>query len=55
MSDVKWIKVRTDIFNDEKFDAIKTLPDKNDIQLVWIKLLCLAGQCNESGLLMLTT
>lgn len=55
MSDVKWIKVRTDIFNDEKFDAIRTLPDKNDIQLVWIKLLCLAGQCNESGLLMLST
>lgn len=54
MSDVKWIKISVDIFNDEKFDAIKTLPDSNDIQLVWVKLLCLAGRCNENGFLMVT-
>lgn len=54
MSDIKWIKLSINVFDDEKFDAIKTLPDSNDIQLVWIKLLCLAGKCNESGFLMLT-
>ena len=54
MSDVKWIKISTDIFNDEKLQAIGTLPDGNMIQLVWIKLLCLAGKCNEGGLLMVT-
>lgn len=54
MSDIKWIKLSINVFDDEKFDAIKTLPDSNDIQLAWIKLLCLAGKCNESGFLMLT-
>ena len=54
MSDVKWIKISTDIFDDGKLQAISTLPDGNMIQLVWIKLLCLAGKCNEGGLLMVT-
>lgn len=52
---IKWIKLSIDVFDDEKFDAIRTLPDANDIQLVWVKLLCLAGKCNESGFLMLTS
>lgn len=54
MSEIKWIKLTTNVFDDEKFDAIKTLPDSNDIQLIWIKLLCLAGTCNENGFLVLT-
>ncbi len=54
MSEVKWIKLSVNVFDDEKFDAIKTLPDSNDMQLVWVKLLCLAGKCNESGLLMIS-
>ena len=53
-NEVKWIKITTDIFDDEKFDAIETLSDKHMIQLAWIKLLCLAGKCNENGFLMLT-
>lgn len=53
-NDVKWIKITTDIFDDEKFDAIETLTDKHMIQLAWIKLLCLAGKCNDNGFLMLT-
>lgn len=54
MGNVKWIKLTVNVFDDEKFDAIRTLPDSNDIQLIWIKLLCLAGKCNENGFLMLT-
>lgn len=54
MSEVKWIKLSVDIFDDEKIEAIGTLPDGNMIQLVWLKLLCLAGKCNEGGLLMVT-
>lgn len=49
--EVKWIKITTDIFDDEKFDAIETLADKQMIQLAWIKLLCLAGRCNNNGFL----
>ena len=54
MADIKWIKISTSIFDDEKFDAIRAMPDANDIQLAWIKLLCLAGKCNENGFLMVT-
>lgn len=54
MSEVKWIKISVDIFNDEKLQAIGTLPDGNMVQLAWFKLLCLAGKCNEGGLLMVT-
>lgn len=54
MSDIKWIKISTSIFDDEKFDAIRAMPDGNDVQLAWIKLLCLAGKCNENGFLMVT-
>lgn len=52
--DIKWIKLMIDVFDDEKFDAIRTLPDSNDIQLAWIKLLCLAGTCDKNGFLMLS-
>lgn len=51
---IKWIRLDIGVFDDEKFDAIKTLPDKNDIQLIWVKLLCLAGRCDESGFLALS-
>lgn len=51
MSDVKWIKITTDIFDDEKMYAIECLQDGYLIELVWFKILCLAGKCNEHGFL----
>lgn len=54
LADIKWIKLTVNVFDDEKFDVIKTLPDSSEMQLAWIKLLCLAGICNENGLLVLT-
>ncbi|MBP5422477.1 MAG: phage replisome organizer N-terminal domain-containing protein [Paludibacteraceae bacterium] len=53
MSDIKWISIATDIFNNEKILAIESLPDGASIELVWFKLLCLAGTCNENGFLMI--
>ncbi len=52
MSEVKWIKIVTDIFDDEKMFAIETKQDGYTIELVWFKLLCLAGKCNKEGFLM---
>lgn len=49
MADVKWIKITTDIFDDEKILLIESLPDANAIIVVWFKLLCLAGKQNNSG------
>ena len=49
MADVKWIKITTDIFDDEKILLIESLPDAYAIITVWFKLLCLAGKQNNSG------
>lgn len=54
MGEVKWISIATDIFNDEKMCAIESLPDGLSIELVWLKILCLAGKCNENGFLMIS-
>ena len=52
MSEVKWIKIVTDIFDDEKMILIDTLPKADSIIIIWIKLLCLAGKQNNNGLLL---
>lgn len=49
MSDVKWIKITTDILNDEKIKFIDVMPDADGIFRVWIGLLTLAGKTNDKG------
>lgn len=49
MSEIKWIKIVTDIFDDEKVLLIETLPEGDSILVIWLKLLCLAGKQNNSG------
>ena len=53
MADVKWIKITTDIFDDEKILLIESLPEADSIIVIWFKLLCLAGKINNSGVFML--
>lgn len=53
MADVKWIKITTDIFDDEKILLIESLPEADSIIVVWFKLLCLAGKQNNSGVFMM--
>lgn len=54
MAEIKWIKIVTDIFDDEKILLIESLPDGDSIIVCWFKLLCLAGKQNNSGVLMLS-
>lgn len=49
MADVKWIKITTDIFDDDKILLIESLPEADSIIVIWFKLLCLAGKQNNSG------
>ncbi len=49
MADVKWIKLATDIFDDEKILLIETMPESDAIIVIWLKLLTLAGKQNNSG------
>lgn len=53
MADVKWIKIVTDVFDDEKIRLIEKMPEADSLIVIWFKLLCLAGKTNRSGLLML--
>lgn len=53
MADVKWIKIVVDIFDDDKIKLIEALPEGDSIIVCWFKLLCLAGQKNNLGVMML--
>ena len=53
MAAVKWIKIVTDIFDDEKILLIESLPSADSIIVIWFKLLCLAGKNNNSGVFLL--
>lgn len=54
MSEIKWIKITTDIFDDEKICLIDALPDHDAILVIWFKILALAGKHNQNGLLMMS-
>ena len=53
MSDVRWIKITTDIFDDEKIQLIESMPEGDTLIVIWFKLLVLAGKQNYSGVLAL--
>ncbi|SQB33423.1 phage replisome organizer N-terminal domain-containing protein [Clostridium cochlearium] len=53
MAEVKWIKIVTDIFDDEKILLIESMPEADSIIVIWFKLLCLAGKNNNSGVFMM--
>lgn len=54
MADVKWIKITTDIFDDEKILLIETMPSADSIIVIWFKLLTLAGKTNNDGVFMMS-
>ena len=53
MADVKWIKICTDIFDDEKMTLLDAMPEHDAIIVIWFKLLCMAGKQNNGGVFML--
>lgn len=53
MSDVKWIKITTDIFSDEKILLIEQMPDADSLLVIWFKLLCMAGKENNYGVFLM--
>ena len=54
MSAVRWIKVVTDLFDDEKIRLIEAMPEADAILVLWMKLLCLAGKQNNGGVFLLS-
>lgn len=49
MSDVKWIQIVTDIFDNWKIKQIKAMPEGHTMVCIWFELLCLAGKQNNNG------
>lgn len=52
MAEVKWIKILTELFDDEKIQLIEALPEGDSIIIIWFKLLCFAGKQNNGGVFM---
>lgn len=54
MGEVQWIKLYIDILDKWKIKKIRRLPQGNDILLIWIMLLAMAGKCNAGGMIYIT-
>lgn len=54
MSDVRWIKIYTNMFDNRKIKQIEKLPEGNALLVIWLKLLTLAGNVNDSGFVYFT-
>ncbi|WP_252232118.1 phage replisome organizer N-terminal domain-containing protein [Clostridium sp. ZBS15] len=53
MADIKWIKITTNMFEDEKIRLIDAMPERDTIHYVWIRLLVQAGKTNSNGFIFL--
>lgn len=54
MTEVKWIKLFVDIWDNRKIKQIETLPDGDTVLVIWLKLLTLAGNINNDGFVYFT-
>ena len=54
IAEVKWIKIVTDIFDDEKILLIESMPEADAIIVIWFKLLTLAGKQNNDGVFLMS-
>ena len=54
MAKVSWIRIEIDMFDNRKIRHIRKLPEGNNIVLIWMMLLTMAGRCNANGIIFLT-
>ena len=54
MADVKWIKLSVALPDNKKIRQIRRLPEGDTIALMWVFLLCLAGEVNDDGAIYFT-
>jgi predicted phage replisome organizer len=53
MGDVSWIKIKVDMFDDEKIKLLQALPEGDAILVIWVSLITLAGKSNSKGYLLI--
>lgn len=49
MCEVKWFKIYTDMYENEKLKLIDEMDDRDAIHYIWMRLLNQAGRTNDSG------
>jgi predicted phage replisome organizer len=54
MAGISWVKLKTDMFDNEKIKLIEALPEADTIIVIWVKLISHAGKVNSNGYIMLT-
>lgn len=54
MADVKWVKLSIDMFDNRKIKYLRRLPEGDQIVLIWVMLLSMAGKCNANGMIFIT-
>lgn len=53
MAEIKWIKITTNMFDDEKIKLIDAMPERDTIFYIWMRLLVQAGKTNAAGYIFL--
>ncbi|MFL0584686.1 phage replisome organizer N-terminal domain-containing protein [Solibacillus silvestris] len=53
MAEITWIKLKTEMFDDEKIKLIERMPEGDGILVIWVKLLAYAGKVNCGGYIMI--
>jgi predicted phage replisome organizer len=54
MTEVKWVKITTDMFDNRKIKHLRRLDNGDNLALIWVMLLTIAGRSNADGSLYLT-
>lgn len=54
MSEIAWIKLKTEMFDDPKIKVIQSMPEGDSLLVIWIRLMTLAGTTNDNGYIYLT-
>jgi len=54
VADIKWIKLTTNMHDDEKMKLIDAMPERDTVHYLWIRLLIQAGKTNADGEIFLT-
>lgn len=50
MAEIKWIKITTDIFSDEKILKLEEYPEADSMICLWLNLLCRSKLKNSQGM-----
>lgn len=54
MAEVRWIRITTNMFDDEKIKLIDAMPERDTVFYIWIRLLVQAGKTNAGGYIFLS-